>query len=33
MKKDTIEKTNVMRLLDANGIAYIPHCYADLTEG
>lgn len=29
MKKALEEKTNVMRLLDAAGISYASHCYAD----
>lgn len=29
MKKSNTEKTNVMRLLDAAGIGYSSHCYAD----
>lgn len=29
MKKEMTEKTNVMRLLDAGGISYVPHSYAD----
>lgn len=29
MKKSNAEKTNVMRLLDAAGIGYSSHCYAD----